>query len=86
MNKTIYKIAFVGDIMQHEPQLKLEGKRNFIYKNIVSENIEKLLKSCDSVVGNFETIVDINKNPSGFPNFNVHENFVHELKRIGLQI
>lgn len=79
----IHRIAFVGDIMQHDCQHALEKSRGFSYDGIVGDEIKRLFLSCDSVIGNLETIVDVDKKPSGFPNFNAHENLVKKLAKIG---
>jgi len=77
------KVAFVGDIMQHDKQLQFEKDREFSYKGVFDQT-QKVFRGCDLVVGNLETV--IGNEIAGFPKFSVPSPFVNALKRAGFNV
>lgn len=77
------KIVFVGDIMQHDRQLKFEQERGFSYKGVF-DSVKQLFNGCDLVVGNLETT--IRDHVSGFPNFSATKELLYALKQSGFDV
>jgi len=75
------KIAFVGDIMQHEKQLEFESSRNFSYDKVF-DNLSELFNGLDLVIGNLETVIKEGK-ISGYPNFCSPPELLYSLKKSG---
>lgn len=72
------KIAFVGDIMQHDKQLETESTRNFSYTDVFFD----FDSSFSAVIGNLETVISDDKN-AGFPNFCATSDLLRALKKSG---
>lgn len=78
------RVAFVGDIMQHEKQLEFERGRGFSYDGVFDEAMT-LFSSCDLVIGNLETVL-FREPYAGFPKFSAPASFANTLKRVGFDV
>lgn len=82
-NTDVAKVAIVGDIMQHERQLKFEKQRGFSYDGVF-DDLTPVFNGCDLVVGNLETT--IGDSISGFPYFSAPQELLHALKQTGFDV
>lgn len=80
-------LFFVGDIMQHEPQIKEAWDQTIQEYNYIPcfQYIAPYWKKADFVIGNLETTLS-NKNFSGYPQFCAPWHLARDLKRSGIDI
>lgn len=79
-------IISAGDILFHMPQvISAEVKNGYDFNPMFSE-IKTLVQSKDIAVANFETTVNPNKKPSGYPCFNTPVQALEAIKATGFDI
>lgn len=79
------EFSVVGDIMCHSTQFRFAEvtKDSFDFKPVYRE-IKKYLDNSDVVIGNLETVIEVNSlKYSGYPVFNTPKDFVEGLKYAG---
>ncbi|WP_124727469.1 CapA family protein [Staphylospora marina] len=81
------RIAAVGDIMMHSPQIKAGATGNgFDFRSFFRE-VKPYLESADVTFGNLETTLAGNRLPwSGYPRFNSPDQLVDALKDSGFDV
>ncbi|MCF6270759.1 MAG: CapA family protein [Melioribacteraceae bacterium] len=82
------EFSVVGDIMCHSTQFKFAevAKDSFNFKPVYRE-IKKYLDNSDVVIGNLETVIEVDSlKYAGYPVFNTPKDFLEGLKYAGFDI
>jgi len=83
--KGYIKLVFVGDIMQHQKQLKHEESEGFSYEGVF-DDVKYIFDKADMVVGNLETTFSGdfgNKREDDVIHFSAHDKLAEALKNAG---
>ena len=83
-----FKLLFVGDIMQHDPQLEAaEIIPNVAYDYESSfKYVKPIIEKADLAVGNLELTLPGQPPYRGYPQFRAHDDFAAGLKAIGFDV
>ncbi|NLY09987.1 MAG: CapA family protein [Tissierellia bacterium] len=86
--KDEYTILFAGDIIYHLPIVRSCYDSNLGDYNFEPpfSAIKPMVESADIAVVNFETAINPDKGPSGFPLFNTPESALVALKNVGFDV
>ena len=86
-DSTLVHLAFVGDLMCHEPQFIQAQQGNGDYDfDPPFRWVKNALETPDWTVGNLETVfrgTELDRHYSGYPNFNTPDSYASTLKKIG---
>ncbi|TDT50950.1 CapA family protein [Fonticella tunisiensis] len=79
-------ILTAGDIMFHNPQIKAAYTGKTYNFKPSFEEIKPIIEKADIAIGNFETTINPDKKPSGYPTFNAPVEVLDAIKYAGFDV
>lgn len=83
------KIKAFGDIMAHMPQVDhayyINGEKGYDFTSQF-EYIKDFVSDADISIGNFETSVNPDRSPSGYPRFTTPKDYIKDIKDTGFDV